>query len=336
MSHSREAARPDSVWAVVTPVFEDGDSFAALCRDLARVDAGVTLEILAIDDGSIGSPPAIDAIREAGLAGRIVRLKRNCGHQTAAWVGLTVAAADPRHDGAVVMDSDGEDRPEDIPRLIAAVGPDCDAAAARRGRRRESLSFRLFYRIYRLFFGLMTGREIRSGNFCALGRRALLRLTAMQETRIHLAAALIKSRLRRAEIPCDRGARYSGRSQMNFYDLALHGLRAVAVFDDAVLTRMGAVCAWAAASGVAIFLVGLALKLAGQTTPGWLTFVTGFLVLVFLQTAILSLVALIMNALGYRSPADLEAAAVSLILETETAPGNPDTGDPAPDDPSDA
>ena len=320
MSPGREAGRHEAVWAVVTPVFEDGDSFAALCRDLARIDAGVALEILAVDDGTIVAPPAADAIRAAGLAGRIVRLKRNCGHQTAVWVGLTLAAAEPRYAGAVVMDSDGEDRPEDIARLIAAVGPDCDAAAARRGRRRESLSFRLFYRIYRTFFGLMTGRVIRFGNFCALGRRAMLRLAAMQETRIHLAAALIKSRLRRAEIPCDRGARYQGRSRMNFTDLALHGLRAVAVFDDAVLTRMGAICAGAAASGVAIFLIGLALKLSGQTTPGWLTFVTGFLVLVFLQTAILSLVALIMNALGYRSPADLEAAAASLILETETAP----------------
>ena len=319
MSPGPEAARPEIVWAVVTPVYEDGDSFAALCRSLAQVDAGDALEILAVDDGTLGAPPAADAIRAAGLAGRIVRLKRNCGHQTAIWVGLTMAASEPRYSGAVVMDSDGEDRPEDIPRLIAAIGPDCDAAAASRRRRTEALPFRMFYRLYRLFFGLMTGREIRFGNFCALDRRALLRLAAMQETRIHLAAALIKSRLRRTEIPCDRGVRYRGRSQMNFYDLALHGLRAVAVFDDAVLTRMGAVCAAAAASGVAIFLVGLALKLSGQTTPGWLTFVTGFLVLVFLQTAILSLVALIMNAIGYRSPADLEAAAASLVMETETA-----------------
>ena len=144
----------------------------------------------------------------------------------------------------------------------------------------------------------------------------------MQETRIHLAAALIKSRLRRTEIACDRGARYIGRSRMKFYDLVLHGLRAVAVFDDAVLTRMGAVCAGAAASGVLVFVAGLALKLSGQTTPGWLTFVTGFLVLVFLQTAILSLVALMLNALGYRSPAELDAAAASLILETETAGRN--------------
>ena len=308
----------DAVWAVVTPVYEDGQSFASLCRDLARVDAGGALEILAVDDGSTHEPPAIDAIREAGLAGRIVRLKRNSGHQAAIWVGLAVAASEPRYAGAVVMDSDGEDRPENVPTLIAAVEAGSNAAVARRGRRTESLPFRLFYRFYRRFFRLLTGRQIRFGNFCALDRRALLRLTAMQETRIHLAAAVIKSRLRRVELSCDRGRRYDGRSQMNFYDLALHGIRAVAVFDDAVLTRMGAVCAGAAVSGVLVFLAGLALKLSGQTTPGWLTFVTGFLVLVFLQTAVLSLVALIMNALGYRSPADLEAAAASLILETDT------------------
>ena len=313
MLHDREA-----VWAVVTPVYEDGDSFASLCRDLARLDAGVSLEILAVDDGTIGAPPAVDAIRDAGLAGRIVRLKRNSGHQAAIWVGLAVAASEPRYAGAIVMDSDGEDRPDNVPQLVAAAGADCNAVVARRGRRTESLPFRIFYRLYRRFFRLLTGREIRFGNFCALDRRALLRLTAMQETRIHLAAALIKSRLKRVELSCDRGTRYDGRSRMNFYDLALHGIRAVAVFDDAVLTRMGAVCAGAAISGVLVFLAGVVLKLSGQTPPGWLTFVTGFLVLVFLQTEILSLVALIMNALGYRSPADLDAAAASLILETET------------------
>ena len=86
MSRDREA-----VWAVVTPVFEDGESFASLCRDLGRLDAGVALEMLAVDDGTIGGAPAVDAIRDAGMAGRIVRLKRNSGHQTAIWVGLAVS-----------------------------------------------------------------------------------------------------------------------------------------------------------------------------------------------------------------------------------------------------
>ena len=312
MSQARE-----TVWAVVTPVFEDGASFSRLCRDLARVEAGATLEVLAVDDGSLRDPPTAEALRAAGLAGRIVRLRRNGGHQIAISVGLTLAAADPRYAGALVMDSDGEDRPEDLPRLMAAVGPDCEAAVALRARRTESLSFRIFYRLYRRFFSLLTGHRIRFGNFCALDRRAVSRLAAMQETRIHLAAALIKSRLRRVEIACDRGRRHDGRSHMNFYALALHGIRAVAVFDDAVLTRMGAVCVGAAVSGILIFLTAAGLKLAGQTTPGWLTFLTGFLILVFLQTALLSLVALIMNALGYRSPAELEAAAASLIQESE-------------------
>ena len=200
MSRDREA-----VWAVVTPVFEDGESFASLCRDLGRLDAGVALEVLAVDDGTIGAAPAVDAIRDAGMAGRIVRLKRNSGHQTAIWVGLAVAASEPRYAGAIVMDSDGEDRPGNVPQLVAAVGTDCNAVVAQRGRRTESLSFRLFYRLYRRFFRLLTGREIRFGNFCALDRRALLRLTAMQETRIHLAAALIKSRLRRVECEAPDG-----------------------------------------------------------------------------------------------------------------------------------
>ncbi len=322
MSRGREA-----FWAVVTPVYEDGHSFALLCRDLARLDTGTMLEILAVDDGSTVAPPETSAIQDSGLTGRIIRLKRNSGHQVAIWVGLAVAASESRYAGVIVMDSDGEDEPEYVPRLVAALTAGSHAAVARRGRRTESLLFRLFYHIYRRFFRLLTGRDMRFGNFCALDRCAVLRLIAMQETRIHLAAAIIKSRLSRVELSCDRGRRYDGQSRMNFYDLALHGIRAVAVFDDAVLTRMGAVCAGAAVSGILVFLTALALKLSGQTAPGWLTFLTGFLVLVFLQTAVLSLVALIMNALGYRSPADLEAAAASLILKTET------TG---PDDPADA
>ena len=318
MSPSREP-----VWAVIVPVYEDGESFARLCRELARIDAGARLEILAVDDGSLADPPSAAAISRAGLAGRIVRLKRNGGHQQAIAAGITLAAAEPRYAGAVVMDGDGEDRPEDVPRLIAAARAGgekpCDAAVARRGRRTESLAFRVCYRLYRVFFGLMTGRRLHFGNFCALDRRALARLAAMQETRIHLAAAIVKSRLRRREIRCDRGTRYDGRSRMNFYDLALHGIRAAAVFDDAVLTRTGAACAGAAVSVIAVFLVGAALKIAGHATPGWLTFVTGFMILVFLQTALLSLVALMLSALGARSPAELEAAAASLIAETETA-----------------
>ncbi len=308
----------DAVWAVVIPVFEDGLSFSHLCRKLAAAKIPFRLEIIVVDDGSVNDPPTMDAMTQAGLSGQIIRLKRNVGHQVAIAVGLVCAAADAGYAGAVVMDCDGEDKPEDIPRLIQGVGANHDIAVARRGKRTETVIFCIFYLFYRYFFRLLTGRTIRSGNFCALSMRALSRLAAMQETRFHLAATLMKSRLRWLEITSDRGHRYHGRSRMNFLGLVLHGIRAATVFDDAVLTRMGAVCVGAAVSGGIGFVIAGTLKLLGYTSPGWLTAVTGFLIVVFLQVALLSLVALMMNGLGYRSPAEVEAAALSLILERET------------------
>ena len=76
---------------------------------------------------------------------------------------------------------------------------------------------------------------------------------------------------------------------MRFNNLVLHGIRAVAVFDDDVLTRMGVTCAGAALAGCATLGTAVGLKLSGEATPGWLTFVAGFLIMVFLQTGILTL-----------------------------------------------
>lgn len=306
------------VWALVTPVFEDGPSFSTLCEELARHDIGVDLEVLAVDDGSWTDRPTIESVVRAGLVGQIVRLKRNTGHQTAISVGLVRAAADSRYAGAIVMDCDGEDRPGDVPSLIAAASRDSAAAVAARKQRREGLPFLIFYRLYRLSFGLLTGRYINFGNFCALNRRALDRLAAMPETRIHLAAALIKSRVSRIEIPTNRGVRYHGRSRMRFNNLVLHGIRAVAVFDDDVLTRMGVTCAGAALAGCATLGTAVGLKLSGEATPGWLTFVAGFLIMVFLQTGILTLIALILSGLGFRTPASVSIDAGSLIATVES------------------
>lgn len=303
-------------WAIVTPVFEDGKSFTQLCHDLAQT--GGELEIIAVDDGSLLDPPAVVALEQSGLVGKIVRLKRNVGHQGAIAVGLACAAAEKRYAGVVVMDCDGEDQPEHVIRLIQALGPDCDAVVAHRGQRSESVGFRVFYVLYRTLFRLLTGRSIRSGNFCALGHRALLRLTAMQETRLHLAAALVKSKLGLRAIRLDRGKRYAGCPQMNFIALAVHGIRALAVFDDAVLMRVGAACVGTAGVGGLVFSAAAILKISGLATPGWLTTVTGFLLLVLLQTGMFSVIALVINRLGPVSPAEISTAALSLILRIES------------------
>ena len=313
----------DSPWAIVTPVFEDGDSFNRLCEELSRSARGVSLEIIAVDDGSLRDPPDPESIARAGFDGQVIRLKRNVGHQLAISVGLARTAADPRFAGAVIMDCDGEDSPEDVDRLIQAASSEgFSAAVAARRKRTETLFFRTFYVAFRWFFALTTNQIIRFGNFCALDRRAVLRLCAMHETGLHVAGALIKSRMPRVEVPTDRGVRYGGRSRMNFPGLVLHGIGAIAVFNDTVLTRMATACAASAVATIVAFVIMVVLKLAGNL-PVWTAIAAGFLIMIFLQTGVFTLISLIVSGLGHRSPAQIEADMLSLILDCDSATAAP-------------
>jgi polyisoprenyl-phosphate glycosyltransferase len=135
-----------------------------------------------------------------------VALRRNFGHQRAIAVALAYVQQKLPADAIVVMDADGEDRPEDIARLVEALenSPTPVKVFAERGRRIENLSFKLFYLCYRLMHWLLTGRKIRFGNFSLLPRWHLDSLVAYPELWNHYAAALIRSRLPYITIRADR------------------------------------------------------------------------------------------------------------------------------------
>jgi len=288
-----------SVVAIVTPVYEDQESFAELCRRLALVEraAGARFHLIAVDDGSLAAPPKIAAL--GGLSGEILRLARNVGHQGAISIGLARAAQLPNLSACIVMDSDGEDTPDSIPALLDAVAaPNADVAVAERAKRSETLTFKIFYAVYKRLFKVATGQTLRFGNFMALSPVALERLSGMYETSTHVAAAVVKAKLRRADVPTDRGVRYAGVSKMNFPSLVLHGMRAVMVFSDLVLTRMALALVAMAAAVVFVVLGAFAMRAMGMTTPGWVTIVTGFALSLFLQTGLFTMITLIVSSLG--------------------------------------
>jgi hypothetical protein len=287
--------------AIVTPVYEDQESFAELCRRLAAVErtAGIGLHVIAVDDGSLAAPPRLSALTEASVSGEILRLARNVGHQAAIAIGLAHAYKLPNLTACVVMDSDGEDTPEAIPRLLEAVKDDkVDFAVAERAKRSETFTFQAFYAVYKRLFKLATGQVLRFGNFMALSPKALERISGMYEASTHVAGAVVKARLRRADVPTDRGVRYAGESRMNFPSLVLHGMRAVMVFADLVLTRMALALVAMAALVIVVVLAAFAAKLMGAATPGWVTVVTGFALSLFLQTGLFTMITLIVSSLG--------------------------------------
>jgi hypothetical protein len=286
----------DQRFAIVMPVYEDREASTRLLKELFA-EYGDRPHVVIVDDGSLHQPVQLQVLRDVGLSGVVIRLKRNVGHQRAIAIGLNyVADTHPDMPCTVVMDSDGEDTPQSIRQLVAPLSaPNIDVVVAQRKSRVETLRFKAFYLVYKALFQLLTGRKISFGNFMAIGPTGLKRLAAMQELWMHVAGCVLSSKLRIQTLPIDRGPRYAGKSKMNFVGLALHGFRALMVFAEDVLVRVGMMCALVAGFTVSASFLAIGLKLANFATPGWFSVALGILLLVLLQTGALTLMTLMLT-----------------------------------------
>jgi hypothetical protein len=281
---------------VVTPVYEDVEASSRLFKELAQ-EFKQEVFVVAVDDGSVKQPLSIASLEQAGVQGAVLKLRRNVGHQRAIAIGLGYASEHIQPgQQIVVMDSDGEDLPSTIHALLKNLeSEDVDVVVAQRKSRVETWRFKAFYQIYKRFFSLMTGRAISFGNFMAMKPHAVKRLVVMQELSIHVAGAVLASKLRAATCSLDRGPRYAGQSKMNFVGLVLHGFKGLMVFAEDVLVRVGIACAAIAGLAVLGTSTAVVLKLLGYSTPGWFSIALGILVLMFLQTGALALMTLMLT-----------------------------------------
>lgn len=281
---------------IVTPVYEDAEASDRLFREI-HSEFGKSVFIVAVDDGSVKQPLKIESLSNSGIEGVVLKLRRNVGHQRAIAVGLGYVSEHMQNQQrVVVMDSDGEDLPASITDLLEQLeSSQIDVVVAKRKSRVETFRFKIFYAVYKRFFGLMTGRSISFGNFMALKSSAVKRLVAMQELSIHVAGAVLASKLRTKACALDRGPRYAGKSKMNFVGLVLHGFKALMVFAEDVLVRVGIASAAVAILAIAGATAASVLKLIGFSTPGWFSIALGILVLMFMQTGTLALMTLMLT-----------------------------------------
>lgn len=113
---------PDSV-GVLIAAYNEGPAIGAVVRGCLAHTPGLR-EVLVVDDGSRD-----DTAAEAGRAGaRVHRLPLNQGKGAALREGLARVAGDV----VVLLDGDGQDPPEEIPRLLAALAPDVDLVVGSR------------------------------------------------------------------------------------------------------------------------------------------------------------------------------------------------------------
>lgn len=308
-----DADAPSTVFLM--PVFEDRASVSALMADLVLFSGVPRPHCVLVEDGSVRDPTGPADIAAAGATGEVLYLVRNMGHQRAIATGLAYVAREYPDATAVVMDADGEDRPDAVPALLEALhDPQRDAVVAERRRRSEPLGFRVFYVLYRWLFQIVTGRSIRFGNFCAMKPRAVRRLVSMPEVWLHVASSLIVSRMRIGSVPTDRGKRYFGRSSMNFVSLCLHGMRSMMVFAEDVMVRVVVLCSIVGGASATLLAISALLKLFGIATPGWYSTASGILVVILLQAGILTFVMLMVTGAA-RSGVPVVSVPVDQLVE---------------------
>ncbi len=301
---------------VVTPVYEDLDASSLLFKELAT-RFGNDIFLVAVDDGSINKPLTIQHLHSNSINGVIIRLRRNVGHQRAIAVGMWYVSENMNAEQRViVMDSDGEDLPASIPLLLEQLDTQfVDIVVAERKNRYESTRFKIFYIFYKLIFKFLTGRVINFGNFMALKPLAILRLVSMQELSLHVAAGVLASRMRVSSCPLDRGPRYAGQSKMNFVGLVLHGFKALMIFAEDVLVRVGVFSAGVALFSIFSSFAAIGLKLFGFATPGWFSIALGILVLMFIQTGMLALITLMLTGVVRSGSVSVANSYQEFILE---------------------
>ncbi len=139
--------------SVVVPVYDEESVFPVFAARMRPVlDAmGADYEVVAVDDGSTDATPQVLAeVAATWPQLRIIRLRRNAGHQGAITAGLDRA----RGDWVVTIDADLQDPPELIPDLLdAARRDDADVVYAVRNDRTQDTWFKR--RTAALYYGLV-------------------------------------------------------------------------------------------------------------------------------------------------------------------------------------
>ncbi len=268
---------------VVSPMLHDTESYLRVRSETAAACANRSdaLRFLVVDD-SAGTDPELSRLHQLDDV-EVVSAPFNLGHQRAIVHGLRLLA--DRVDDAdliVTMDSDGEDLPGDVPRLLDALDEqDVALALARRTQRSESLLFRVMYIVFRLAFRAFTGTTVRSGNF-AVQRGDSLRATIGHPAfDLCYSSSLLALRRPTAMVPCARGTRFAGQSRMNAQSLMAHGVRMLLPFAERIAVRAMVL---AVVSGAVLVCLFLALLVAANTTVVVATAATATLFVTALST----------------------------------------------------
>ena len=225
---------------ILIPVYNDWESLKKLIEEInenIKNFKEFNFECLIVNDAStLKAPELFKPSRFSSL--ELLNMRENKGHARCNAFGIRYIFQNKKFDNVILMDADGEDRPEEIKSLIKKIKENSNlSVVAKRVKRSEGFFFQFLYQLHKLITFIFTGQNINFGNYCIL--------TKSDVEKIHLKASLwssfsgsVKKNLKPLnQINSIRGLRYFGPSQMSLLKLIIHSLSIIAVFKYNVFFR---------------------------------------------------------------------------------------------------
>ena len=275
---------------MVVPIYNDSEVIHELIKRLSPVLESITAdyEIILVDDGSRDdSWLQMLAVRQLNACIKAVRLSRNFGQQSAIAAGLSLTTKEL----IVLMDSDLQDRPEDIPTLIDALLADEKATMAiaqweeRKDSRFKLAVSRLFQRVSNSITEIHTMPRL--GIFRVMKKSVVEELRNFPEKTATTVSLLYYIGSRYVAVPLKRDARFAGKSGYNLSKmLALTFARifSFSMFPIRIVTYLGALlCVGSMVTALALIIY----KLVGNVVAGWTSMMVLMLFLFGLNFAFL-------------------------------------------------
>ena len=217
---------PTPVYSVILPVFNERDNVGPLIQEIreALQPLGQPWEVLAVDDCSRDdSLSVLGALQSQHPQLRVLRHRRNCGQSAAFASGLRQA----RGEVVITLDSDRQNDPADLPRMIALLKPGVAAVLGVRKRREDSPVRRWSSRLANGYRDWLTGVPVRdAGCFLRVMRREAVReLPVFNGLHRFVGTLLVYQGYAFVELEVNHRARVAGRSNYGIGNRLWRGIR---------------------------------------------------------------------------------------------------------------
>jgi|TARA_B100001093_G_scaffold51943_1_gene44046 glycosyltransferase involved in cell wall biosynthesis len=220
-------------FTILIPIYNDWESLEKLLNKInesienitdAQFDCVIINDCSKIKNPKLKIPDKINSIR-------IIHMSKNEGHARCNAFGIKYLSDSPDLDYLILMDGDGEDRPEEIKLLVNKILNEPNkSVVAKRIKRSEGFLFQMLYRLHKYLTLLTTGKLIDFGNYSCLIKSDIKKLSTKSSLWSSYSGTFKKNIKNYNEINSFRGMRYFGPSQMSLFKLLVHSLSIIAVF----------------------------------------------------------------------------------------------------------